>query len=112
MKFLFAARKPFDQPIPAAAYKFPMVPIPGSADGSIKPFYMSATEITWESADTYIYKIDEERGSPPPGGADAVSRPSKPYIPPDRGFGHEGYAALTLSYKTATEFRQALESVL
>lgn len=99
-----ASRKPFAQEIPAAAFKFNLVPIPGSADGAIKPFYMSEKEITWEAADTYIYKIDEERGSPPPGGADAVSRPSKPYIPPDRGFGHDGYAALTMSFKNATEF--------
>jgi len=99
-----AARKPFAQEIPAAAFKFNLVPIPGSADGTIKPFYMSEKEITWEAADIYIYKIDEERGSPPPGGPDAVSRPSKPYIPPDRGFGHEGYAALTMSYKNASEF--------
>jgi formylglycine-generating enzyme required for sulfatase activity len=99
-----AARKPFAQEIPAAAFKFNLVPIPGSADGTIKPFYMSEKEITWEAADTYIYKIDEERGSPPPGGTDAVSRPTKPYIPPDRGFGHEGYAALTMSFKNASEF--------
>jgi formylglycine-generating enzyme required for sulfatase activity len=35
---------------------------------------------------------------------DAVTRPSKPYLPPDRGFGHEGYAAICLSHASATEF--------
>ena len=37
-------------------------------------------------------------------GFDAISRPSKPYLPPDRGFGHDGYAAISLSHKNATEF--------
>lgn len=42
----------------------------------------------------------------PPGGgeADAVTRPTKPYLPPDRGFGHEGYAAICLSHHSATAF--------
>ncbi|MGQ0628032.1 MAG: formylglycine-generating enzyme family protein, partial [Phycisphaerales bacterium] len=52
----------------------------------------------------YVYRLDEERGAPLPGGTDAVTRPSKPYLPPDRGFGHEGYAAITMSYKNAAEF--------
>lgn len=95
----------YAQEIPVAAYKIDMLPIPASADGSIKPFYMSKTELGWEAFDVYIYKLDEEAGKPPKGtGADAISRPSKPYLPPDRGFGHEGYAAISMSHKNATEF--------
>jgi formylglycine-generating enzyme required for sulfatase activity len=92
------------QAIPGAAYRIALVLIPGSPDGSIRPFYMSTTEVTWDAADTYIYRLDEERGAPLPGHADAVSRPSKPYLPPDRGFGHEGYAAIAMSFRNAQEF--------
>ncbi len=92
------------QEIPGAAYSFELRLVPGKADGSIKPFYMGVTEVTWEAADTYIYRLDEERGVPVPGGADAVTRPTKPYLPPDRGFGHEGYAAISLGFANAKEF--------
>jgi len=92
------------QEIPGAAYSFELRLVPGNADGSIKPFYMGVTEVTWEAADTYIYRLDEERGVPVPGGADAVTRPTKPYLPPDRGFGHEGYAAISLGFLNAQEF--------
>lgn len=92
-----------EQSIPEAAFRFRMVTVPGSADGSIKPFAISATEITWEAMDVFVYRRDEEAGTVPPG-VDAVSRPSKPYIPPDRGFGHEGFAAISISFKSAQAF--------
>lgn len=92
------------QDIPGAAYRFELSLIPGSADGSIKPFYIATTELTWEAADAYIFRMDEERGQTPPGGPDAVTRPSKPYLPPDRGFGHEGFAAITMSFQNAQQF--------
>jgi formylglycine-generating enzyme required for sulfatase activity len=78
--------------------------IPGTADGRIKPFYLATTELMWEAADAYIYALDEERNQPPPGGPDAVTRPSKPYLPPDRGFGHEGFPAITMSFQNAQQF--------
>lgn len=97
--------------VPPAAYQMKFRLIPGSADGSIKPFYVSETEVPWDVADIYIFKLDEkdagESGSAQGGGsanADAVTRPTKPYLPPDRGFGHEGYAAITMSFHNAKEF--------
>ncbi len=91
---------PFWQEIPSAAFKFEMLPIPASADGAIKPFWMSRHEITWEAFDVFIYALDEDDGEV----VDAVTRPSKPYLPPDRGFGHEGFAAISMSHKSAMEF--------
>ncbi len=96
--------------VPPAAYQLKFRLIPGSADGSIRPFYISETEVPWDVADIYIFKLDEKRedtGSAQGGGsanADAVTRPTKPYLPPDRGFGHEGYAAITMSFHNAKEF--------
>lgn len=93
----------FKEPIPTAAFSIEMVPIPGSADGTIKPFYMSTTEITWEAFDVFVYEADTQAGGTPKG-VDAVSRPTKPYIPPDRGYGHEGYAALSMTAMSADKF--------
>lgn len=91
----------FWQDVPGAAFKFELVPIPGSPARGIKPFWIGRTELTWEAFDVFVYRLDEEAGL---SGADAVSRPTKPYLPPDRGFGHEGYAAISMSHKNATEF--------
>jgi formylglycine-generating enzyme required for sulfatase activity len=76
-----------------------MVPIPGS--GNIKPFYIAKTELTWEAFDPFVFRLDEDLA---PLNADAVTRPSKPYLPPDRGFGHEGYAAISMSFANAQEY--------
>ena len=102
-------RQPFKQEIPAAAFKFDMLPIPESTDGRIKPIWMSKCEITWEAFDAFVYRLDEEAGKTTPK-VDAVTRPSKPYLPPDRGFGHEGYAAICMSYKTAQAFCEWLSA--
>ncbi|MFN0133477.1 MAG: formylglycine-generating enzyme family protein [Phycisphaerales bacterium] len=93
----------FWQDIPAAAFKFEMLPVPGDAANGIATFWISKTEITWEAFDTFVFRLDEEGTALPPL-TDAVTRPSKPYLPPDRGFGHEGYAAICLSHKNAAAF--------
>lgn len=91
----------FEQPIPTAATKIVMMPIPASADGKVRAFWMSETEVPWEVFDVFAYRLDEEQGSAK---ADGISRPSKPYLPPDRGFGHEGYAAICMTRQNAEEF--------
>jgi formylglycine-generating enzyme required for sulfatase activity len=91
------------QDIPSAAFKFEMIAIPGDPAKNIGPMWISANEITWEAFDVFIYGLDEQ-GEAAKSGADAVTRPSKPYLPPDRGFGHDGFPAISMSHKTATEF--------
>lgn len=120
--------KPFKQAVPAAAFEFEMLPVPGDPAKGIQPFYIGATELTWEAFDVFVYSLDaggtlnpdgssdadgNDRGA---GGrtvddapedaanADAITRPSKPYLPPDRGFGHKGFAAICVSFKNAQEF--------
>jgi formylglycine-generating enzyme required for sulfatase activity len=96
---------PFDQEVPAAAFTFRMLPIPGDDAAGLAAFHMSRNEITWEAFDVFVYQLDvadaQQAGADE---ADAVTRPSKPYLPPDRGFGHEGFAAISMSHRTATEF--------
>jgi len=67
----------------------------------VPALYVLSTEVTWDLYDIYVYKLDEpEAGSD----ADAISRPSKPYVPPDRGFGHEGYPAIGMTFLAAKGF--------
>lgn len=84
-----------------------MTLVPGDDSKKLSPFFISTTEVTWDVFDVFVFGLDgtdndanAASGKP----ADAVSRPSKPYIPPDRGFGHEGFAAICVSAKSAEEF--------
>jgi formylglycine-generating enzyme required for sulfatase activity len=103
----------FEQRLRGTTATLRMVPIPGgevriTSEGGeqivrVRPLYMSATEITWDLYDLFVYRLDEGDGEDDPG-VDAVTRPSKPYIPPDRGFGHAGYPAISMSALGAQEF--------
>lgn len=93
--------------VPGMTEPFTMVLCPGSSvetkDGTIQipSMYVLRTEVTWDLYDIFVYKLDEpEEGS----SADAVSRPSKPYVPPDRGFGHDGYPAIGMTQQAAKSF--------
>jgi formylglycine-generating enzyme required for sulfatase activity len=92
----------FWQEIPSAAFKFEMALVPGNEDANIKPFYIARTELPWEVFDVFVYRLDENDETPT--AVDAVTRPTKPYLPPDRGFGHDGYAAISMSFHSAQQF--------
>lgn len=111
--------QPFTQEISGTLVKIDLAPIPrGTVEvpdpaqpGAVKkidvgPFWVSTTEITWDAYDVFVYRLDEPEGKRDDNGdgPDAVTRPTKPYIPPDRGYGHAGYPAISLSYKGAEEF--------
>lgn len=107
--------EPYQEKVEAALVAVDMIPVaPGSitiqtAEGpkevEIAPFWISKTEIPWDLFDPYAF------GSAAPDeatGQDAILRPSHPYGAPDRGFGHRGYAAISMSYLTAQEFAKWL----
>lgn len=71
---------------------------PGSA-GAAAP-WLGRTEVPFELLDAYVY----EKADAAPSGADAVARPSKPYISMDRGFGHAGFPAISVNIDTAQAF--------
>ncbi|MDX2147268.1 MAG: SUMF1/EgtB/PvdO family nonheme iron enzyme [Planctomycetota bacterium] len=113
----------FKEPVPGTTVFLDMVLVPGgefepagrptgseSARVTIKPFYIARYEVTWDMYDSYVFALDGADSGAGSGGADAVARPSKPYIPPDRGFGHAGYPAISITYKGATEFCNWLSS--
>src|SRR5437016_4854893 len=89
--------------IPGTLVKFAMIRIPAgaltvadpAAPGStrrekVRSLWIGKTEVTWDEYDVFVYRLDltEQQKA---AGADAVSRPSRPYGAPDRGFGHHGY---------------------
>lgn len=107
---------PFDIELAGSTATLHMVPIPagqatiadatapgGHREVPVGPFWMSETEVTWDLFDIYVYRLDETDPDKP-AGVDAISRPSKPYLPPDRGFGHAGYPAISIAHDAATQF--------
>lgn len=92
-----------------ADVSFEMVHTPGgtvTVDGkpvTVKPIWVGKTELAWEAFDPWEYRWDltpEERTHD----ADAKSRPSKPYLPPDRGFGHKGWPAISITLHAAQTY--------
>jgi formylglycine-generating enzyme required for sulfatase activity len=57
--------------------------------------------VTWDEYDVFVFALDGDRG---PKDVDAASRPTKPYINADRGFGHAGYAAMSIAHKGAVAY--------
>jgi formylglycine-generating enzyme required for sulfatase activity len=80
-----------------------MIGIPPSEAGRAPRVWISSTEIPWEVYDAYLLHLDGPDPDLPPG-VDALARPSKPYIMMDRGYGHQGYPAISVSLKAAREF--------
>lgn len=104
--------------IPGTTVSYEMVFIPGGrvqvagANGElewvqVEGFWIGRTELSWEAYDIFAFNLDEGASNPQ---ADAVSRPSRPYIPPDRGFGHGGYPAISMTTQGATKFCQWLSA--
>ena len=92
------------QPVPGTAIELAMKPVPGPAD---QPLWVMEKELTWNLFDIFIFRLDEKKGNSTPG-SDAVTRPTKPYIAVDRGFGHDGYPAISMSLKGAVQFAEWL----
>ena len=89
-------------PIPGTALEIPMVQVP--AQNGQKAFWMSQYEISWDHYDVFVYELDKPENE----AVDAVTRPTRPYISADRGWGHAKYPALSVSHKGAQAFCQWL----
>jgi formylglycine-generating enzyme required for sulfatase activity len=69
----------------------------------VKKLWMSKTEVLWDLYDVYAFRLDQTEDEKAKN-VDAESRPSKPYGAPDRGYGHQGYAALSMHWNAAENF--------
>jgi len=91
--------------IPKTTESIALVRGPAGPDGT-RP-WIGRTEITWDLYDIFVYGLDEPDAPVAPAGtspSDATARPSKPYVPPDRGFGHHGYPAMGMTFEAAKSF--------
>lgn len=95
-----APAEPFTLALEGTALELEMLPL-RLADG--RELWMSATEVPWEAFDVYTYGFEIPRAQRV-AEFDAATRPSKPYGSPDRGWGHEGYPALSMTAHSAELF--------
>jgi formylglycine-generating enzyme required for sulfatase activity len=103
----------YSEEVEEALVEIDMIPVPAgsiSVEGAggvetfdVVPFWMSSMEIPWDLFDVYAFG-SEDGGN----GEDAILRPSRPYGAPDRGYGHRGYAAISMTYLVAQEFAEWL----
>lgn len=93
-------RAAYDETIPGSAARIHLVPIV-TDEASGAGFFMSSTEIPWEVFDGWVYGLE---GDSRPHDVDGITRPSKPYVPPDRGWGHDGFPAMAMTLESATGF--------
>ncbi|MCH2138089.1 MAG: SUMF1/EgtB/PvdO family nonheme iron enzyme [Phycisphaerales bacterium] len=90
----------FEFTVPGSAVKMTFVKVetaPGAA-----PLWISREETTWDLYDAMVYRLDQEDPAAEP--TDGLTRPTKPYIMADRGWGHAGYPALSVSSNGAKAF--------
>ena len=127
--------KAYDEPVPGTPAKLRMLPIRGGRfrmgspeseperradegpqhEVEISPFWMGAHEITWDSYRVFMLELDvrerkEGKAEPAPqdAWADAVSRPTPPYVPMDFGMGVEGFPAVCMTQFAARQYTKWL----
>jgi formylglycine-generating enzyme required for sulfatase activity len=85
---------------------FVMRRVDGLPGGTI--LWFGETEVTWDCYDVFLTRSDlarDQRASAEAdSGVDAITRPTLPYNPPDRGWGHEGHPALGVTYYAARQY--------
>jgi formylglycine-generating enzyme required for sulfatase activity len=110
--------EPYTESLPNSAVKIEMIPIPGGTikigtqTVTVKPFWMAKTETPWEAFDAFTASgpaspAYDQTEYPP----DAIARPSKSYILPDLGWGHNGYPAINVSFISTQMFCRWVASV-
>ncbi len=68
----------------------------------VDSFLIGRHEVPWELYDIFYLRLDVPRGQRD--SVDARLRPSRPYGAPDRGFGHRGYPAISITHGATTRF--------
>lgn len=74
----------------------------GPVHRRVEGFLIGRTEVPWELYDVFYLRLDVPRAERQR--VDAIARPSRPYGAPDRGFGHRGYATISLTHESAVRF--------
>ncbi len=121
-----AHHEAYEETIPGSRVKFAMMPIPGGTflmgspnretgrqtdEGPahpvhLRPFWMGRTEVTWDEFELFSEKERHPLPIRTPGDrtADAISRPTAPYVDADYGHGHHRHPALCMTHHCAMEY--------
>jgi formylglycine-generating enzyme required for sulfatase activity len=77
--------------------------------GAKRTLYVSTTEIPWDLFDVFVYGTDKSDGKSNEK-ADAVTKPTKPYIGMDRDFGRVGFPVISPTFLSAKQFCEWLSA--
>jgi formylglycine-generating enzyme required for sulfatase activity len=129
--------KPYDETISGTGITFAMIPVPGgefmmgSPDGEegrqpdegpqvkvkLSPFWIGKLEVSWNEYEPFMrpeIELDLRKKNPSEEYvnkvADALSRPSKPYVEMSFGMGKEGYPAISMTQHAANRYCQWLSA--
>lgn len=127
--------KPYRETVPGTKSAFDLVPIPGGSfllgspadeedrkgdegpqvEVQLSPFWMGVKEITWADYHEFMSALDIARRRaglgelvPQDPWADAVSRPTPPYVPMDFNMGVDGYPAICMTQFAARQYTKWL----
>jgi formylglycine-generating enzyme required for sulfatase activity len=130
-----AEMKPYREAIPGSSAAFDLVPIPGGTfrmgspeseagrgqdegpevEVELAPFWMARCETSWSEYHPFMLALDrkaraEGKATPVPQDpwADAVSRPTPPYVPMDFEMGVEGFPAISMTQFAARHYTKWL----
>lgn len=132
-----AEMKGYTNNIPGSKVPYAMVPIPGgefvmgspeseanrNADEGpqhkvkIEPFWMEKCEVTWNEYELFMYPDEMKQAAQTTGTsnytsdlADAVARPSKPYVEMSFGMGKDGFPAISMTQHACNIYCQWLSA--
>src|SRR3954471_10420578 len=100
----------FVETVPGSSVRFTMVPVAFTDDSSTRRvLWFAETETTWDAYDVFYLRLDEQAAGADVAaagheGPDAITRPTLPYNPPDRGWGHGGDPAIGITFNAATKY--------
>lgn len=109
--------EPYTETISGTVLTIDMAPIPPGTITMTDPadptktltkeigaLYFSTVEISWDHYNAFLFGLDKPEGAVGTTAADAVTKPTKPYVSADRGFGTTGYPVISVSYRGAENF--------
>lgn len=94
--------------LPGVRLSWDLVMVPGGPvvlgkdTVQVDSFLIGRTEVSWDLYDVFYLRLDVPRAMRD--SVDARLRPSRPYGAPDRGYGHRGFPAISLTYGATTRF--------
>ena len=101
-----ATQAAWKQSVEGSTFEIELVPFKSPSGGTL---HVSTTEIPWELFDVFVYGSDKAEGKSNEK-ADAVTKPTKPYIGMDREFGHVGFPVISPSYLSCVQFCEWLSA--